>query len=89
MAECLACEKQFDTNSFENETDLYHRTTYCSLECETIFEAALKESAEDSKIRGLVDVDGNSILGGAYQQAVQRTIREAASRIGIKLPDKE
>jgi hypothetical protein len=76
--ECLACEKQFEGSG-----------TYCSPECELIFIEALKESAESSKIKGLVDADGNSILGNAYQQALARTIKSAAATIGIKLPEKE
>lgn len=79
MAECLACEKFFDPKDSVS-------STYCSPECETVFTAALKESAEESKIKGLIDVEGNSILGGAYQQAVERTIRMAQQSIGIKLP---
>jgi hypothetical protein len=82
MNECLCCEKQF---AFEDSTAV-NKDQYCTSECELIFEAALKEGTESAKIKGLVDAEGNSILGNAYQQAVQRTIREAAGKIGIKLP---
>lgn len=85
MPECLACEKQFN----EEDSSAQVSGTYCSLECELVFTEALKESANDSRVRGLIDQDGNSILGGAYQQAVERSIRAAAGSIGIKLPTKE
>jgi hypothetical protein len=85
MNECLACEKQY----FQTDSTALKKRTYCSTECEVVFDAALLESAEESKIAGLVDAEGNSILGGAYQQSLNRTIREAAAKIGIKLPSNE
>lgn len=81
----MACEKDYVVE--DSAADKFE--TYCSLECETVFTAALLETAESSKIKGLVDSEGNSILGGAYQQAIDRTIRQAASSIGIKFPPKE
>lgn len=86
MPECLACEKQYNE---EESTAAAHPQTYCSFDCELVFQAAMEESAEESKVRGLVDAEGNSILGGAYQQAVQRTINTAMQSIGIKFPPKE
>lgn len=82
MRECITCEAQFES---EDSTAM-KKEQYCTAECELIFEAAMHEATESSKIKGLVDENGNSILGGAYQQSVQRQIREAARRIGIKLP---
>ena len=82
MIECLTCEKQYE--QFTSTATL--SSQYCSAECEVVFEASLEEFIKDSKIRGLVDADGNSILGNVYQQALARTIKAAASTIGIKLP---
>lgn len=82
MHECITCESQYE---LEDSTAI-KKEQYCTSECELIFEASMHEATESSKIKGLVDAEGNSILGGAYQQSVQRQIREAAGRIGIKLP---
>lgn len=78
MRECLACESMYEGN-----------TEYCSPECETVFEASIKESIESAKVIGLIDSEGNSILGNAYQQNLRKQVQEAAAKIGIKLPPKE
>jgi hypothetical protein len=85
MKECLACERLYDESLEVMDGSIeFQSETYCSPECKLIYEAALKESSESAKIKGLIDDEGNSILGGSYQQAVQRAIKEA-SKIGIKI----
>lgn len=87
MKECLCCERSFDEK--EPLTDIFKSETYCTPECQLLHEAVLQEAAESSKIKGLVDAEGNSILGSAYQQRVSQIVKDAASRIGIKLPPEE